>query len=151
MSSPVTGLSARHADENVFSALEVEARRFSPRSLGMVGLGSGTIALAATLLGVRSWILPASGFAIWLFSGCALFFRTRPASRLVSLSALFLVLSASAVALAVLVALYVPPPGPAWKLLLAKGRQAPFLPPNAQTHRNRAIPSFFRHPPISPS
>jgi hypothetical protein len=106
----------RHADENVFSVLAEEARRFSPRSLAAVGLGSGALAFGAALIGIRSWIVPGAAFVLWLFSGCGLFFRTKPTSRLVSISVFFLVLSGTLVALAVLVGLYLLALGPSWKL-----------------------------------
>ncbi|MFL5594588.1 MAG: hypothetical protein ACJ77S_12700 [Gemmatimonadaceae bacterium] len=114
--SPVAATQVRHADQNVFSAIVGEARRFSQRGLGLVGLGSGTVALAATLLGMRSWLLPAAAFALWLFSGCALFFRTKAASRLVSVCAFVLILSGGIVVLAVFVDLYLRALGPAWIL-----------------------------------
>ncbi len=106
----------RHPDEEVFSFLAEEASRFSPRSLGALGLGAGALAFGAALLGVRSWIVFGAAFVLWLFSGCCLFFRTERASRLVSISVSFLVLSGTLIALAVLVALYLLALGPSWKL-----------------------------------
>ncbi len=114
--SQATTKPLRHPDENVFSVLAAEARGFAPRRLAAVGGGSGAIALAAALLGVRSWIVPAAAFALWLFSGCALFFRARPTSRLVSIAALFLLMSGIVVALAVIVGLYLLALGPSWVL-----------------------------------
>jgi len=114
--SQITIKPLRHPDENVFSSLAEEARRYSPGSLAAVGLGSGALALGAALIGIRSWIVPGAAFVLWIFSGCALFFRTKPTSRLVSISALFLLLSGTLVALAVLVGLYLLALGPSWVL-----------------------------------
>lgn len=104
----------RHSDQNLISFLAEEARRFSPEALAAVGLASGALAFAAALVGIRSWMLPGSALALWLFSGCGLFFRTEPTSRAVSVAAFLLVVSGVLVAVGVLVGLYLVALGPSW-------------------------------------
>jgi hypothetical protein len=102
--------------ETPISVLGDQLRSLSPRSLGAIGLVSGLIGLAAVVLGFPSWMLLGTALVVWILSGWALFFRPGPDQPLVAAFGSFLVLSAAAAALAVLVGLYLLALGPSWIL-----------------------------------
>jgi hypothetical protein len=104
------------ASDRPIVVLGEQLRSLSPRALGAAGLLSGFIALAAVVLGFPSWMLLGTTLVVWVLSGWALFFQPDPRAPLVSALGAFLVLSAVAMALAVLGGLYLRALGPSWIL-----------------------------------
>lgn len=102
--------------ERPIEVLEERLHTFSPRALGTIGFVSGLIALGAVILGVPSWMLLGTTLVVWILSGWALFFQARPSIPLVSALGAFLVASALATAIAVLLGLFLLALGPSWIL-----------------------------------
>jgi len=93
-----------------------QLRGVSPQVLGSIGLAAGLIAMALVILGASSWMLLGIALVVWILAGWALFFLPKPRQPVVAALGSFLLLSAAAAAVAVLLGLYLVMLGPSWVL-----------------------------------
>ena len=98
-------------------SFHVASRRALPHwAPGSFGLMSGLIALAAVILESASWMVLGVALVIWILSGWAIYFGSRPLQPPIAALGSLLLISAAAAALAVLSGLYLLVLGPSWIL-----------------------------------
>jgi hypothetical protein len=88
----------------------------SVRTIGVIGLTSGVVALVAQRLAIGSWLVPGAAFVVWSLSGWRLFFNDARKSRPVRALGYVILSSGVVVAGAIVLKLYLAALGSAWKL-----------------------------------
>ena len=103
--------------ESVFVVLASSARRMSYGTLSSIAAASGLAALAAAAVGKASWMLLATCYVVWCFSGWGILFHaSTPRTRRWRAFEWTIVGSASAVCVILGVAVFFWALGPRWML-----------------------------------
>lgn len=104
-------------NESIFTLLAATARAASSRSLALIALGAGLAALALSVAHAESWIAYATCYVVWAFASWGLLFRGPRSPRGLAFAAnRLLVVSATAVTVAIGVGLFFLALGPRWML-----------------------------------